>query len=65
MEELDMSERDRKALNNSWYYLCFIILIIFLGEEIGLIVILTLPLMIYWGYRFIKNDISFLNIRDN
>lgn len=22
------------------------------------------PLAIYWGYRFIQNDISFLNVKD-
>lgn len=26
---------------------------------------LLIPVLIYWGYRFIQNDISFLKVKDN
>lgn len=37
-----------------------------LGEGMGLpgILLLMIPFYFYWGYRFIKNDISFLPIKD-
>ena len=32
------------------------------AEAAGLIILV--PLSIYWSYRFIKNDISFLKMKD-
>ena len=32
------------------------------AEAAGLIILA--PLIIYWAYRFIKNDISFLKVKD-
>ena len=55
-----MSKKDRIALVISAIYILFPIAILF-GRRPEEVVIAILPLLIYWGYRFIKNDISFLN----
>ena len=60
-----MSTKDRIALVISAIYSLFPMVILFGNKPVGG-VILLLPLLIYWGYRFIKNDISFIgNKGDN
>ena len=58
-----MSKKDRIALVISFFYtLLSCSLTINTGSEwYILLIILLLPVMIYWSYRFIKNNISFLN----
>ena len=59
-----MSKKDRIALVISAIYMLFPITVLFGGKP-DAVVIVILPLLIYWGYRFIKNDISFLNNKGN
>ena len=59
-----MSKKDRIALVISFFYT---LLSFSLATNRGYsdwhitLIILLVPVMIYWSYRFIKNDISFLN----
>lgn len=59
-----MSKKDRIALVISFFYtlLSFSLTISSRYSDwyISLIILLV-PVMIYWSYRFIKNNISFLN----
>ena len=58
-----MSKKDRIALVISALYI--IVPVEFsLGTSPLLAPITLIPLLIYWGYRFIKNNISFLNIKE-
>jgi len=62
-----MSKRDRVAIVISVLVLILGCIILY---EIGLslfgaLVIIGIILIIYWGYRFIKNDISFLGGNDD
>lgn len=43
-----------------------LIMLLYLGDRLSVYVNiwLGLGLFVYWGYRFIKNDISFLRIKD-
>ena len=59
-----MSKKDRIALVISFFYtLLSFSSTISSGYSDWYItlIILLVPVMIYWSYRFIKNDISFLN----
>lgn len=58
-----ISKRDRVAIVMSTISLCFIILCFLEDEEFGIIV--SFFLISYWGYRFVKNDISFLKIKED
>ncbi len=59
-----MSKKDRIALVISFFYT---LLSFSLATNGGYsdwyisLIILLVPVMIYWSYRFIKNNISFLN----
>ena len=52
-----MTKKDRIAISISFVFLCLSILLILSNEPPHLVV---LALVLYWAYRFIKNDISFL-----
>ena len=58
-----MSKKDRIASAISVLYMFFPLIVMFKEPQIALI--FTIPVVIYWGYRFIKNDISFLSNKSN
>ena len=62
-----MNKKDRIAIVISIPYLIFLISVIFSGasDAISGFFIVGAPFIIYWGYRFIKNDISFLNVKED
>lgn len=62
---LFMSKKDRIAVVLSIPYLLFVLLVVFNGGRPDTGLVIALPLIAYWGYRFIKNDISFLKVRDD
>lgn len=35
------------------------------GGKAGVLIATGTPVMLYWGYRFIKNDISFFKVKDD
>lgn len=55
-----MSKKDRIAVAISVFYIFCLIVWLFDGLKPPGLAIFSLPLFIYWGYRFVKNDISFL-----
>jgi Sec-independent protein secretion pathway component TatC len=57
-----MNRKDRIAIVISILYFLFPLGVLFDGNSNAPVVALvfTSPLIAYWGYRFIKNDISFL-----
>jgi len=57
-----MSRKDRIAIVVSILYFLFPLVVLFDGASDAPIaaLVFTSPLIAYWGYRFIKNDISFL-----
>ena len=57
-----MNKKDRIAVVISIVY--FFILILVSLDHLGDGVIVSFPLLFYWGYRFIKNDISFIKMKD-
>ena len=59
-----MVKKDRIAIVITVIYSLFPILLLLDGsmEEF---VIFLLPIFLYWGYRFIKGDISFLKQKDS
>lgn len=58
-----MSKKDRIAVVLSIFYLLFPIGSLIDGDPESALGMLAL-LLGYWGYRFIKNDISFLKIKE-
>ena len=62
-----MNKKDRIAVVVSILYILWPLFIIAGGvtndNELGLVFFLVAPLISYWGYRFIKGDISFLESR--
>ena len=52
-----MTKKDRIAISISFVFLCLSILLILSNEPPHLVV---LALILYWAYRFIKNDVSFM-----
>lgn len=54
-----MIKKDRIAIVVSAVYALFPLFLLLIGE-IGMFVSYLAPIFIYWGYRFIKNDISFI-----
>jgi hypothetical protein len=54
-----VSRKDRIALVISALYSLFPLVVIFEGKPAG-VILAMLPLLVYWGYRFIKGDISFI-----
>ncbi len=59
-----MNKKDRIAVVVSIFYL-FLVCLISLGNEDVAVLFFLLFLLSYWGYRFIKNDISFLKVKDD
>ena len=62
-----MSKKDRIAIVVSTLYFLFP-LALFFGEFSGdqsVSILLLIPLVIYWGTRFIRNNISFLEVNHN
>jgi hypothetical protein len=59
-----MNKKDRIALVASILYLLWPIFLVAGGisndDELGLVFFVVAPLILYWGYRFIKGDISFI-----
>ena len=56
-----MSKKDRIAIVISIPLLLLGLVALF---EEGLGIVILLPLFCYWGYRFIKNDISFMRVEE-
>ena len=59
-----MNKKDRVAIVISALYFLFPLVVLFGGEPGGMIILMS-PLIAYWGYRFVKNDISFLKKNGN
>ncbi|ACN18055.1 conserved hypothetical protein (plasmid) [Desulforapulum autotrophicum HRM2] len=53
-----MTKKDRIAIVVSIVYAILPLLVLF--EEPAAALLFCLPIILYWGYRFIKNDISFI-----
>lgn len=61
-----MTKKDRIAVVISVVLLLLsALLIVPMGDGAGLGIVFLFAVVIYWGYRFIKNDISFLKMRDD
>lgn len=66
-----MNKKDRIAIVTSVIYTLFCILAGAStnpeksGAMLFIFISFMLPLFVYWGYRFIKNDISFLKMKDD
>ncbi len=58
-----MNRKDRIAVVVSIFLMPVGIIWFKDAEAAGLIILV--PLSIYWSYRFIKNDISFLKVKDD
>jgi len=58
-----MNKKDRIAVVVSVAY--FLVCLPALLDKIGGGLILYSPVVFYWGYRFIQNDISFLKVKDD
>lgn len=60
-----MSKKDRIAVVLTFgYFFAVFIMFISMNDLVKALFYGLLPLFIYWGYRFIKNDISFLHMKD-
>ncbi|MEA3314239.1 MAG: hypothetical protein U9Q30_00085 [Campylobacterota bacterium] len=62
-----MSKKDRIAIVVSGLYFLFpLAALLEATRNAGFgFVVLTVPLILYWGYRFIKNDISFMSNKED
>jgi len=58
-----MNKKDRIAIVVSFVYM-FFPLILIAAKDLPTALMFTLPVVIYWGYRFIKGDISFIGSND-
>lgn len=58
-----MSKKDRIAIVVSVLYFLFPLAVLFSGARDAPVeaIVCISPLILYWGYRFIKGNISFLN----
>ena len=59
-----MNKKDRIAIVITFGYLIFGIVLLIdssRGDRSLMFLICVVPLLVYWGYRFIKGNISFLN----
>lgn len=57
-----MSKKDRIVIVITAVYLLFLAACGLKPDEFF---ILAIPVLAYWGYRFINNDISFIRSRDD
>ncbi len=62
-----MNKKDRIAVVLSVPVLMLVVLNLFGGGRDGPAIgaFFFIPLLCYWGYRFIQNDISFLKVKDD
>jgi hypothetical protein len=58
-----MTKKDRIAIVITVIYSLLPIRAVVEGED-GILFVLVIPVLLYWGYRFIKNDISFIGNND-
>lgn len=58
-----MTKKDRIAIVVSVIYSLFPIFVMIDGEEGAFFFLL--PVFIYWGYRFIQGDVSFIGKKDD
>ena len=56
-----MNKKDRIALVISISWLLILGMLTLNAPGAAEILLTLVPVSVYWGYRFIKNDISFLN----
>lgn len=56
-----MNKKDRIAVVVSFFYLLFPFLLFLEDGNFSQAIVVALPVILYWGYRFIKGDISFIN----
>ena len=54
-----MTKKDRIAISISFIFLFLSIIGLLAGEPETFLIFVS-PIILYWAYRFIKNDISFL-----
>lgn len=59
-----MVKKDRIAIVVSVVYALWPLYVVFEGS-IEETIIFMLPIVFYWGYRFIKGDISFIKMQDD
>lgn len=55
-----MNKKDRIAIVFSILYCMFPLVVLIIGDSVAALIFIA-PLVAYWGYRFVKNDISFLS----
>jgi len=62
-----MNKKDRIAIVISIIYFMFSLVASFEDKRDSGIafIVFSVPLVLYWGYRFIKNNISFINIKED
>lgn len=60
-----MNKKDRIAVVVSVLMGIPLIVGMLSGKPEGAIIVFLTPVAFYWAYRFIKNDISFLKVRDD
>jgi 4-hydroxybenzoate polyprenyltransferase len=60
-----MNKKDRIAVVASVIMLIMFMLFLSGGESGEAFMFFLLPVALYWGYRFIQNDISFLKVKDD
>lgn len=58
-----MNKKDRIAVVVSIVYFFILIPAFLKHPDEG--VLFAIPVFVYWGYRFIQNDISFLKVKDD
>lgn len=58
-----MTKTDRIAIVVSGLYFLFLLFAFFERVPPQGLIIFSLPMVLYWAYRFIKNDISFLKMK--
>jgi len=55
-----MNKKDRIAVAMSIPYEFFVIIFSMVINDLAPLVIFSIPVILYWCYRFIKGDISFI-----
>ena len=61
-----MTKRDRKAVVVSIIGLILAFILAIPNSPMRIALIIWLPLvLVYWGYRFTKNDISFFKVKES
>ena len=60
---MTISKKDRIALSLSFIVLLFSLFLLF-GNDEEIAALMFIGVTAYWGYRFIKNDISFIKVKE-